>query len=579
MALIEQQARGQNDRGWKISSLSGSLAALMRLPPLPPLRLPPARRNKLILSTSYNEDSESARNDSKTPQLVYIAASPVEFTPDADRPALGQSISDQTIVEIKDGHKSITSKLSHPAAESLKTAALPFAPEMGSRPSLQPLEVQPSHTIPHTNFESAPFSSQTTDVPEELSLSEPKCQNPRHCDIQRVETETELQVHTYLTTELQPRAETKLWPKDAGGAGPSSPALLTGRALINDAVLEIPDSQIEGLQSEFQEVEKGCYVAEAIQLDENLQDDYDKRLKRPLREALRRLNLPDHLVTMESLMVGKRKTADAMKPTILFMCYSQSHKKAITAALTEWDKIIQPFTYKVVIRKVKKCSESDRPAHLGPAIGRAVEVGPLTFPLTLCGRPARIPRAENGSDFARSTIGGLILIDGTPYALTTAHGFAHANQEDTPSQAENALSTLSTSSSPTSDSFSVLGSIYAYEWTMDDLDNLDDETQDLLLGDHFRNQDWAIITVPTSMYLVNRFRNGQVISNIEEYVDTTDITHGEVYVCSPGIGGIQKGTMKRGWASIFMGHSIFEVKTIFLGHELGMSAPCRFSYL
>ena len=217
------------------------------------------------------------------------------------------------------------------------------------------------------------------------------------------------------------------------------------------------------------------------------------------------------------------------------------------------------------------------PAHLGPAIGRAVEVGLPTFPLTLCGRPARIPRAENGSDFARSTIDGLFLIDGTPYVLTTAHGFAHADQEDTPSQAENALSTLSTSSSPTSDeSFSVLGSIYAYEWTMDDLDNLDDETQDLLLGDHFRNQDWAIITVPSSMYLVNRFRNGQVINNIEEYIDTTDITHGEVYVCSAGIGGIQKGTMKRGWASIFMGHSTFEVKTIFLEHELGMSVPRRF---
>ena len=212
------------------------------------------------------------------------------------------------------------------------------------------------------------------------------------------------------------------------------------------------------------------------------------------------------------------------------------------------------------------------PALLGPAIGRAVEVGPLTFPLTLCGRPARIPRAENGSDFARSTIGGLILIDGTPYVLTTAHGFANADQEDTPSQAENALSTLSTSSSPTSEeSFSVLGSIYAYEWTMDDSDNLDDETQD-----HFRNQDWAIITVLSSMYLVNRFRNGQVINNIEEYIDTTDITHGEFYVCSAAIGGIQKGTMKRGWASIFMGHSMFEVKTIFLEHELGMSVPRRF---
>jgi hypothetical protein len=109
---------------------------------------------------------------------------------------------------------------------------------------------------------------------------------------------------------------------------------------------------------------------------------------------------------------------------------------------------------------------------------------------------------------------------------------------------------------------------------MDHLDNQGNDVEEIHPELHFRNQDWAIITVPPSMYLANRFRNGQFISSIEGYMNTTDITQGEVYICSTGISGGQKGTLKMGLASVFMGQSVFHVKTIFLEHELSKFSAC-----
>jgi hypothetical protein len=200
-------------------------------------------------------------------------------------------------------------------------------------------------------------------------------------------------------------------------------------------------------------------------------------------------------------------------------------------------------------------------------IGQTVEIISQKHFTTLCGTSARILLRDQRNDYAISTIGGLIAIKKSLYALTTAHGFASTLEERAFSEDKMHFPEINAINSPISAPiFTLLGAIHSYVWTddsrTDELEELEDD------GDAI-SQDWALVDVQPPHCLENSFLFCDQKINIDGYIPNRDLIHGEVYVCS-GSSGIQKGILSGSTASVIMGASLFEVRLISLEHELGI---------
>ena len=321
----------------------------------------------------------------------------------------------------------------------------------------------------------------------------------------------------------------------------------------------------------FERLGKDCYTAINMPLDQNLQEDFDKRIRRRLCGIMRRLKLNDPRISLECAMIGIKDTPTAMKPTILFMCFTHDQRKAIINALSKMDVIPPTLCYKVVIYEQKETSQGNDSSRMGSMIGRAVFIGHQNCNSTLCGAPARIFMGEGCEDYSKSTIGGLIIIDDSIFALTTAHGFATTIKESTsPTKDESSEDVIPYDPLIAKQTLTTLGTIHSYEWVgnSDDIESGDmEDPQDD--EDVAGSQDWALVKIPPAMYLENSFQFCKERNNIEGYVRNEVLTCSEVYVCS-GSSGLQKGTLSGSTASIIIGASIFDVRPISLSHELGM---------
>ncbi|RDL42018.1 uncharacterized protein BP5553_01997 [Venustampulla echinocandica] len=82
----------------------------------------------------------------------------------------------------------------------------------------------------------------------------------------------------------------------------------------------------------FQCLSKDCYVAPAMEVDGKLQADFDRKIRKQLYGALRRLKLNDPRISLECVMAGTKEDSASMKPAILFMCFTSHQKRAILRA-------------------------------------------------------------------------------------------------------------------------------------------------------------------------------------------------------------------------------------------------------
>jgi hypothetical protein len=329
---------------------------------------------------------------------------------------------------------------------------------------------------------------------------------------------------------------------------------------------------VQSAQFQFKRLAEDCYAATTMTLDQELQNTFDKELRRRICGFLRRLKLNDLRMSLECAMVGPKRTPTAMKPTILCMCFTQDQRKAIFNAFGRMTFIPEAFSYKVIIFEVKKSSAGNGPPHLGPMIGRTVESISHKQLETLCGTPTRTLLSEDGSKYAKSTIGGLIVVNESLFALTTAHGFASSIKEtsflDKDGYLERLLTTNPPSAMPT---FKPLGTIHSYQWT----DNYGhkDELEDLQDYEDATGQDWALVDIQPPLYIGNSFSLWGESISIEGYLPEENLTFGEVYICS-GNSGFQKAILSGSTASVLMGTSLFEVRSISLDHELGNPILC-----
>jgi hypothetical protein len=329
------------------------------------------------------------------------------------------------------------------------------------------------------------------------------------------------------------------------------------------------ESVPEAKSVRFQCFAERCYAATSIAVDGKLQEIFDKGLRQRLCSVLQHLRLNDTRISLECAMIGEIPTVAAMKPTILFMCLTHAQKKAIVTAMSKIDFVPDPFSYKVVIREVKKAGSNIQSQIEGGFIGSPVEVGLPPDTKSLCGAPAKIVMNEEESDVARSTIGGFILVNGFPFALTTAHGFADVAEKRCCDAQEDVFWTKASHTEESIRSFTKAGILHSYGWT--------DASNDFKNGSssprpeaECGSQDWALIDIslkgnPT---LENSFLMGKDSVSVTDYFRVEDLSFGDVLVCS-GSRGVLRATLGGSTASLIMGRSVFDVRSISLDHELG----------
>jgi hypothetical protein len=193
MALMEQQAREQKDRGWRVSALSGSLAALMRLPPL---RLPPpSKANKLVLDKSYCVDVEESLSPpvlNKATSNRYAAKTHLEVATIVEERAPTQPISDQSKASVNSGYLENAIELIQPMVGLIVATDKTVLKESRGRLA---------HSLRPTR----------TAKPEIVApLPEPIDRDPWPFEIGRIGLGAEPLVRTCLTSELQPAVEAKV---------------------------------------------------------------------------------------------------------------------------------------------------------------------------------------------------------------------------------------------------------------------------------------------------------------------------------------------------------------------------------
>jgi hypothetical protein len=167
-------------------------------------------------------------------------------------------------------------------------------------------------------------------------------------------------------------------------------------------------------------------VALDVEVEATLSDEFDRKIKCRLQSFLQHLPLRDRRVMLEcvSATTFPAPHKNQVKPTILFLCLNEEQQKAIVNGLKKRSLVPPQFQYRVVIQVIGFCSSViSLPSKPGVLSGQVV-VAHILGNGTICGVLGRA--ATRGSD---CTLGGLIRVKGSVYALTTAHGFLGKSPE------------------------------------------------------------------------------------------------------------------------------------------------------
>jgi hypothetical protein len=287
-----------------------------------------------------------------------------------------------------------------------------------------------------------------------------------------------------------------------------------------------------------------------------------------LRGEIHNLHIDQNdIFTFDLRMVGASADAGSMKPTILVIC-NESHKSTIENTLKILVKQTVPkeVRFQVVGRRVSTASPSGKQIKdLGTdSLTFSVEYCNTNYPLeTMMGSAARIFRPVNyqrlGPGPALSTIGGLISVGNSLYALTTAH----------------TIFTNVSSEYRFSLKYKPCGKVDHYNWA-GEIEQYEAETWSEPTSVSSRRRldkpmDWALIPIHDELMFPNyflidkaHFLGGQVVgfAKIIEFA-----AEEYVWICSSS--GTQSGILSSTSVSFVLGSKTFKVHTVMLEHCLG----------
>ena len=179
------------------------------------------------------------------------------------------------------------------------------------------------------------------------------------------------------------------------------------------------------------------------------------------------------------------------------------------------------------------------------------------------------------SYYPRCTLGGVILVGDTFYAITTAHSlFREPSAVDNEREAIEIpagpapSNDLSISAAGCSANFKVLGTLNFFRWG-EPRSRQDCPSMNNAGGKPAA--DWALVKIMDKFLLPNLFQDpehpGESIS-INAYETDEENFAGDVWLCC-GITGIQRGYLNGNPASVAFGKAIFNAYSIAVEHALG----------
>jgi hypothetical protein len=173
-----------------------------------------------------------------------------------------------------------------------------------------------------------------------------------------------------------------------------------------------------------------CYIALDTPVEEKLQLKSNLLLQKKLRSFLKSLKLKDPAVVIDCVAASTTSERSQLKATILFLCLDSDQQKIISSSLKQLNSKdlevvpVSSYQYAVLVQDTRFCSSScGFPSCPGPLSGRKVEAI-LHNDLSLCQASCKLSDASVDS---RCTLGGLVVFEGSAYALTTSHAFLGRN--------------------------------------------------------------------------------------------------------------------------------------------------------
>jgi len=310
----------------------------------------------------------------------------------------------------------------------------------------------------------------------------------------------------------------------------------------------------------FEGIGKNLYEATLLRPEAALLNDWKTSWKPTLEKRLKDLRLGQPVTTNIRLsMVGESADAKSMKPTILVIC-AEAKLKDVENGLTDFIRISIPskVDFKVTTGRVKLTAgeASDLPvSRVGERTGLLVKLRDDLEILSLMGVVVIVQSTEHKTAFFPAcTLGGVVLIGGTFYALTVAHSIFRT--------------ATGTDRSYTAPKLRTCGLIESYEWS-------GNENLQTFPAPYFTQRtaaaDWMLIRLRQEFVLPNLFKipDSDSPQEVTGYFRNPELPDDIVWVCG-GITGTQFGILNTTPSSILFGQVSYDVLSIALEFPLGI---------
>jgi hypothetical protein len=214
-------------------------------------------------------------------------------------------------------------------------------------------------------------------------------------------------------------------PGNRGIAGPSTEV---GR-ILETARTVVPATRDRPLSNRFHEIKIGrskAYISETLHVEQKHQEIWDHRVRKKLEVELWEVmqSSKDSFASMSiGFMMASAGTDDrSFQPTVIISCSSESlrHKQDQRVKSLKW---LSSYGYRCLIFVSPILTLANDSGNL-PIEEFEVEARIDEGWTTVCGIPIQAHPAESRSAFAvKSTMGGLINVQGRMYGLTAGHIF------------------------------------------------------------------------------------------------------------------------------------------------------------
>jgi hypothetical protein len=314
---------------------------------------------------------------------------------------------------------------------------------------------------------------------------------------------------------------------------------------------------------------KNLYEATRLRPEAPLLNDWEISWQPTLKKRLKALNLGQHITNMRLSMVGDAPDAKSMKPTILLICGAKT--KEVENGLSDFIKISIPskVDFKVTEGRVKLSAGEASDVSLSQVrerTGLIVKLRDDMEILSLMGVVVLVqPTEYKSAYFPACTLGGVVLIGGTFYALTVAHSIFRT--------------ATGTDRRYTAPELRTCGLVESYEWSgNEDLAQASGSNgKPVYITRRTAAADWMLIRLREEFVTPNLFKIPDCDSpqEVSGYFRNSELSDDEVWVCG-GITGTQIGILNTTPSSILFGQVSYDVLSIALEFPLGIKNTLSF---